>query len=106
MITAEQLADLLREAERAHGEYEARLGRRDDDWPTWYARHMLPKLRDLLSNPTRPDLAPDVPDQMPLANGQLRPARACSRHCAGGLPILRLKALLNASPTHNRPTRY
>jgi hypothetical protein len=52
MITVEQLADLLRDAEQAHGEYEARLGRRDDDWPTWYAQHMLPKLRDLLSSPT------------------------------------------------------
>lgn len=48
MITVEQLARLLRDAEHAHGEYETQLGHRDADWPTWYARHMLPKLQELL----------------------------------------------------------
>jgi hypothetical protein len=51
MITAEQLADLLREAERAHGEYESELGHRDEDWPTWYAQYMLPRLREALTQP-------------------------------------------------------
>jgi hypothetical protein len=37
----ERLADMLREAERAHGVYEHRLGRRDEDWPSWYARHII-----------------------------------------------------------------
>lgn len=40
-VTAEELAALLREAERAHGEYERELGRRDDDWPAWYADYIL-----------------------------------------------------------------
>ena len=44
-LTVEQLAELLREAERAHGEYEKQLGRRDDDWPSWYAGYMLDRLR-------------------------------------------------------------
>jgi hypothetical protein len=48
MITVEQLAELLRDAESAHGEYETQLGRRDEDWPTWYAHHMLPKLQELM----------------------------------------------------------
>jgi hypothetical protein len=43
-VTSEQLAGLLREAERAHGEYERELGRRDDDWPAWYADYILRRL--------------------------------------------------------------
>ena len=35
------LAGALRRAEAAHGEYEKRLGRRDEDWPTWYADYMV-----------------------------------------------------------------
>jgi hypothetical protein len=44
-LTVADLAALLREAERAHGEYEKTLGRRDEDWPTWYADYILRKLR-------------------------------------------------------------
>ncbi len=40
----ERLAVLLREAERAHGEYEKTLGRRDDDWPDWYAAYIAERL--------------------------------------------------------------
>lgn len=43
-LTVEQLAELLREAERAHGEYERELGRPDEDWPTWYAQFIVDKL--------------------------------------------------------------
>ena len=43
-LTVERLAGLLQEAEKAHGEYEKELGRRDDDWPTWYARYILEQL--------------------------------------------------------------
>jgi len=45
-LTAERLAELLRAAERAHGEYERELGRRDDDWPTWYAQFIVQRLRE------------------------------------------------------------
>jgi hypothetical protein len=44
-LTVAQLADLLREAERAHGEYEKTLGHRDEDWPSWYADYILKRLR-------------------------------------------------------------
>ena len=44
-LTADQLAALLREAEKAHGEYERTLGQRDDDWPTWYAAYIVKKLQ-------------------------------------------------------------
>ncbi len=44
-ITKEELARLLREAERAHAEYERELGRRDEDWPSWYAGWILETLR-------------------------------------------------------------
>jgi hypothetical protein len=40
-LTREKLAGLLREAEQAHGEYERELGRRDEDWPGWYADYIL-----------------------------------------------------------------
>jgi hypothetical protein len=43
-VTVEQLAELLGEAERAHGEYERELGQRDEDWPSWYARYILERL--------------------------------------------------------------
>ena len=43
-LTEERLAELLREAEAAHGEYEQALGRRDDDWPAWYAHYIVGKL--------------------------------------------------------------
>ncbi|KUN81505.1 glyoxalase [Streptomyces bungoensis] len=39
--SAEDLAGALRRAAAAHGEHEARLGARDDDWPDWYAQHMV-----------------------------------------------------------------
>ena len=61
MLSVDTLAQLLREAEQAHGAYERQLGRRDDDWPTWYARHMLGPLQQLLAggaNPTATDAAP------------------------------------------------
>jgi hypothetical protein len=44
-LSQEELAELLREAERAHGEYERELGQRDEDWPSWYAGFMLERLR-------------------------------------------------------------
>jgi hypothetical protein len=44
-LSQEELAELLRQAERAHGEYERELGGRDDDWPSWYAGFMLEQLR-------------------------------------------------------------
>ena len=40
----ERLAILLREAERAHGEYEKTLGHRDDKWPDWYAAYIAERL--------------------------------------------------------------
>jgi hypothetical protein len=44
-LTADELARLLREAERAHGEYEEELGGRDEDWPAWYADYIIGKLK-------------------------------------------------------------
>ena len=46
-LTSERLAELLREAERAHAAYERELGARDDDWPSWYARYIVGRLEDL-----------------------------------------------------------
>jgi hypothetical protein len=43
-LTGERLAELLRKAEHAHGEYERGLGHRDEDWPRWYADYVLGQL--------------------------------------------------------------
>ncbi len=45
-LTKEQLAALLRQAEQAHAEYEKGLGKRDDDWPAWYAEFIMNKLEE------------------------------------------------------------
>lgn len=45
-LTQETLARLLREAEQAHGAYEAQLGHRDDDWPDWYATYIVERLQE------------------------------------------------------------
>ncbi|MGH3010704.1 MAG: hypothetical protein ACRDMY_02485 [Gaiellaceae bacterium] len=43
-LTREELAKLLREAEQAHADYERELGKRDEDWPGWYADYILRRL--------------------------------------------------------------
>jgi hypothetical protein len=45
-LSQEELAQLLRDAEKAHGEYERELGERDEDWPSWYAGWILERLRE------------------------------------------------------------
>jgi hypothetical protein len=45
-LTIDDLASVLREAERAHADYERELGSRDEDWPTWYAGYILDRLKD------------------------------------------------------------
>ena len=39
--TASDLASALRRAEAAHGEHEKRTGKRDENWPDWYAAFMV-----------------------------------------------------------------
>ena len=38
--SASELASALRRAEAAHGEHEKLLGKRDENWPDWYAAYM------------------------------------------------------------------
>jgi catechol 2,3-dioxygenase-like lactoylglutathione lyase family enzyme len=38
--TVNDLANAMRRAEGAHGEHEKRLGKRDENWPEWYASYM------------------------------------------------------------------
>jgi hypothetical protein len=45
-LTRDELAQLVRDAERAHGDYERELGGRDEDWPDWYAGYILEKLAE------------------------------------------------------------
>lgn len=37
----DDLAAALRRAAGAHGEHEARTGKEDPDWPSWYALYMV-----------------------------------------------------------------
>ncbi len=39
--SVDDLARALKRAETAHGEHEQRTGRRDEEWPAWYAAYML-----------------------------------------------------------------
>jgi len=39
--SASDLASALRRAEAAHGEHEKRTGQHDENWPDWYAAHMV-----------------------------------------------------------------
>jgi catechol 2,3-dioxygenase-like lactoylglutathione lyase family enzyme len=39
--SANDLASALRRAESAHGQHEKRIGKRDEDWPDWYAEYMV-----------------------------------------------------------------
>ncbi len=39
--SAADLESALQRAEAAHGEHEKRLGRRDENWPKWYAEYMI-----------------------------------------------------------------
>jgi len=43
-VTKEKLEALLREAELAHAEYEKRIGKRDLDWPVWYADYIVRRI--------------------------------------------------------------
>ncbi len=44
-ISEQTLAQLLRDAEHAHAEYERQLGEWDEDWPSWYAHYIVERLR-------------------------------------------------------------
>jgi len=39
--SASDLASALKRAAAAHGEHEKRTGQRDENWPDWYAAHMV-----------------------------------------------------------------
>jgi catechol 2,3-dioxygenase-like lactoylglutathione lyase family enzyme len=40
-VSADDLAKALRRAEAAHGVHEKKLGKRDENWPDWYAAYMV-----------------------------------------------------------------
>ena len=39
--SSEELEQAFRRAETAHGEHEKRTGKRDEEWPAWYAEYMF-----------------------------------------------------------------
>jgi len=40
-VSASDLASALKRAALAHGQHEARIGQRDENWPAWYADYMV-----------------------------------------------------------------
>lgn len=46
MPERDELARLLADAADAHHEYEQTLGRRDEDWPQWYAQYIIERLTE------------------------------------------------------------
>ena len=40
-FTVAELAEALRQAKDAHTAFEREFGEPDNDWPTWYAQHIL-----------------------------------------------------------------
>ena len=53
-LTKEALADLLREAEAAHGKYEAEElgGVRDEQWADWFAEFIVNRLDERAEGPS------------------------------------------------------
>ena len=45
-LTKEALTSPLKEAEKAHAEYEYALCQRDYDWATWYAGFIIDRLQE------------------------------------------------------------
>lgn len=45
-LDKEKLEKFLREAEKAHSEYEKELDQPDKDWPTWYAEYIYNKINN------------------------------------------------------------
>lgn len=39
--SASDLASAMKRAALAHGQHEARIGQRDENWPAWYAEYMV-----------------------------------------------------------------
>jgi hypothetical protein len=55
-----QLAQLLREAAAAHHSFENTLGHSDENWPEWYAKHILTTLQGRHQETAAPDLRKEV----------------------------------------------
>lgn len=67
-LTKEDLAELLKEAEKAHAEYEKMLGAKDADWANWYADFILKKALNAAKLTTRPI---DAPSDLKAVTGPL-----------------------------------
>ena len=44
-LNKEYLERLLKEAEKAHDEFEKILGHRDQAWPAWYAEFIINRIK-------------------------------------------------------------
>jgi hypothetical protein len=55
-LTKEELTRLLKEAEAAHGKYEAEElgGERDEEWAAWYAEYIVKALGEGVERESSP----------------------------------------------------
>lgn len=44
-LNVNKLEQLLKEAKQAHAEYEKKTGKKDENWPRWYAQHIIKRLQ-------------------------------------------------------------
>lgn len=99
-FTIFSLAESLRDAEGAHAEFEKALGRRDENWPEWYATYMIhksypPPIEKLVRTPqgfyhTVPigvDDKPDEPQDFHLCHIYGQPENCIATLRASKIPI-------------------
>ena len=46
-IHVDTLAEFLRDAEKAHADYEKNIGGKDADWPRWYASYLTKRFKEV-----------------------------------------------------------
>ena len=45
-LTLKELEELLVKAKKAHGSYEKKIGKEDENWAKWYAGFIMDKLNN------------------------------------------------------------
>lgn len=47
MITKKLIEEFLRQAEKAHAQFERELGHKDANWAEWYAEYIYTQLKNM-----------------------------------------------------------
>jgi hypothetical protein len=46
-IPFDELQELLKKAEFEHKKYEIEIGKKDKDWPVWFAKYVIKRTYDI-----------------------------------------------------------